>query len=102
MGLRTNGLTLLASKAQALAQAGRLEEATTALAQAQREFAAYQERFAEPVLLLAEAVLAHARGDDASHTVKILSSAADAATAQGGLGVARRVRATAERLGHRI
>jgi hypothetical protein len=34
MGLRTNGMTLLASRAQALAQAGRVEEATASLAAA--------------------------------------------------------------------
>ena len=102
MGLRTNGLTLLASRAQALAQAGRLDEATTALALAQQELATYQERYAEPTLLLADAVLRHAGADDPSEVAKCFAAAADVATALGGHGMARRVRATAEELGYRI
>ena len=56
MGLRTNGLTLLASRAQALAQAGRVDDATSAVDDARRELATYRERYAESALLLAEAV----------------------------------------------
>ncbi|HEV3494844.1 MAG TPA: AAA family ATPase, partial [Actinomycetes bacterium] len=102
MGLRTNGVTLLASKAQALAQAGRVEDAETALAEAQRELAAYQERCGAATLLLAEAIVRHARGDDASDVAKTLSAAVDVATAQGGHGIARRVRTAAQELGYSI
>jgi tetratricopeptide (TPR) repeat protein len=102
MGLRTNGVTLVANKALALAHAGRVEEAETALAVARREFDTYQERYAEPTLLLAEAVLRHARGDDPSDVAKVLSSAVDVATAQGGHGIARRVRTAAQELGYSI
>jgi hypothetical protein len=100
MGLRTNGVTVLASRAMALAQAGRLDEATRSLADASGELASYQERYAEPTVLLADAVLRHARGDDAAEVVKVLAEAAGVATSQGGLRVAARVRATAERLGY--
>jgi hypothetical protein len=102
MGLRTNGVTMLASRAQALAQAGRLEEATSSLAGAQRELATYRERYAEPTLLLAEAVLRHARGDPPAEVAKALAGAAERAAAQGGHAMAARARTTADRLGYRI
>jgi tetratricopeptide (TPR) repeat protein len=100
MGLRTNGVNLLASKAQALAEAGRVEEAATALADARRELTTYRERHGEPLLLLAEAVLRHARSDDPSEVARAFSAAADLATTQGSNAITRRVRATAERLGY--
>jgi DNA-binding SARP family transcriptional activator/tetratricopeptide (TPR) repeat protein len=100
MGLRTNGVTLLASRTQALAQAGRLEAATASLAEARRELATYQERYAEPTLLLAEAVLRHARGDDPAAVAEAFSQAADLATAQGARAISARVRNTASGLGY--
>lgn len=102
MGLRTDGVTLLASRAMALAEAGRLDEATTSLQEARGELDAYQERHAEPTLVLADAVLRHARGDDPAEVGKTLAEAVDVASAQGGMGMAARVRATAERLGYVI
>jgi len=99
MGLRTNGVTLLASRAHALAEAGRLEEAEASLDDARRELETYNERYAEPTLLLADAVLRHARGDDPAKVAKVLAEAAGMATAQGGHAMAARIRATAERLG---
>jgi tetratricopeptide (TPR) repeat protein len=99
MGLRTNGVTLLASRAMAVTQAGRLDEAAATLEQAQRELDTYQERYAEPTLLLAVAMLLHARGADEAEVTKALTEALDLATAQGGMGVAARIRADAERLG---
>jgi DNA-binding SARP family transcriptional activator len=100
MGLRTNGVTLLASRAQALAQAGRVEAAATSLAEAQAELATYREMYAEPALLLAEAVLGHARGDDPGEVGKVFAAAAEVATTQGGHAIAARVRATAGGLGY--
>lgn len=100
IGLRTNGVTLLASRTQALAQAGRLEAAAESLADAQKELATYQERYAEPVLLLAEAVLRHARAEDAAAVRDILLRSAELATAQGGQAIATRVRRTASELGY--
>jgi tetratricopeptide (TPR) repeat protein len=102
VGLRVNGVTLLASRAQALAQAGRLDDAVAALADAQRELAAYDERYAEPALLLAEAVVLDAQGEDRVRVSEVLAHAAQLATAQGGHGIARRVRTTAEALAYRI
>jgi tetratricopeptide (TPR) repeat protein len=98
MGLRTNGVTLLASRAQALAQAGRLEEAAASLADGLRELETYNERYAEPTLLLADAVLRHARGDEPAEVAKVLAEAAGVAGAQGGHAMAARIQATAERL----
>ncbi|MDQ4069943.1 MAG: AAA family ATPase [Actinomycetota bacterium] len=102
VGLRVNGVTLLASRAQALAQAGRLEAAAGAMADAQRELATYGERYAEPALLLAEAVFRHAQGEDRDEVAKVFVQAAELATAQGGHGIARRIHRTAEGLGYRI
>lgn len=70
MGLRTNGLTLLSSRAQDLAQAGRLDEAAAALEDATLERATYRERYAEPALLLVEAVVRHARGEGTGDVAK--------------------------------
>ena len=102
MGLRTNGVTLLASRAQALAQAGRLEEAAASLEDARQELETYNERYAEPTLLLADAVLRHARGEDAADVAKVLSEAAALAGAQGGHAIVARIRATADRLGYAL
>jgi DNA-binding SARP family transcriptional activator len=102
MGLRTNGLTLLSSRAQALAQDGRLDEAEAAIADARREFATFKELFAEPALLLAEAVLAAVRGDDPDDVAKRLAGAADVAGAQGAQAVVARIRVTAEALGYAL
>jgi DNA-binding SARP family transcriptional activator len=102
MGLRTNGVTLLASRAQALAQAGRLEEAAAALDAGRRELTTYKERYAEPTLLLADAVVRHARGDEPAEVAKVLAEAAGVAGTQGGHAMAARIRATAERLGYSV
>jgi tetratricopeptide (TPR) repeat protein len=102
MGLRTNGVTLLASRAQALAQVGRLEEAAAALDDGQRELATYKERYAEPTLLLADAVLRHARGDEPAEVAKVLAEGAAVAGAQGGHAMAARIRAAGQRLGHSV
>jgi ATP/maltotriose-dependent transcriptional regulator MalT len=99
MGLRTNGLTALASRAQALAQAGRLDEAAAAVDVARRELATYRERHAEPAVLLADAVLRHRRGDSPDAVQAVLTEALAAATEMGAEAVAARVRRTAEELG---
>ena len=99
MGLRTNGVTLLASKAQALAQAGRLDEAEAAVAEAEQVFRTTGERYAEPTLLLAQAVIGHGRGTGASEVAGLLRRAVEVATAGGGGAVARRMEREAARLG---
>ncbi len=99
MGQRTNGVTLLSARAQGLAEAGRLDEATAALAEARRELAVYRELYAEPLLLLADAVLRHARAEAPAEVAAVMQQAVDVATAQGSMAVVRRVRRTAERHG---
>jgi tetratricopeptide (TPR) repeat protein len=99
MGLRTNGVTLLASRAQALAHGGRIGAAEAALAEAEGELRATGERFTEPAVLLAEAVLRHARREDTREVAAVLRRAAAAAVAGGARGIERRVRSTAEQLG---
>jgi DNA-binding SARP family transcriptional activator len=97
-GTHTNGVAQLAWRTQALATAGRVDEALASLDDAHRELARYRERYAEPSLLVAEATVQHAQGDAdaARHTIK---RAADLADEQGSHGVARGIRATADRLG---
>ena len=102
MGLRTNGVTLVASRAQALAEAGRLQEAAASLDDGRRELATYKERYAEPSLLLADAVLRHARGDEPAEVAKVLAEAAGLAASQGGHAIVARIRARAERLGYSV
>jgi DNA-binding SARP family transcriptional activator/tetratricopeptide (TPR) repeat protein len=98
MGLRTNGVTLLSSRAQGLAEAGRLPEAETSLADARREFERYSETFAEPTLLMAEAAVHHARGEtDAARAA--LDRAVERAEAIGGVAIAAGIRTTGGRLG---
>ncbi|HEX6870397.1 MAG TPA: AAA family ATPase, partial [Micromonosporaceae bacterium] len=63
-GLRANGATWLASCALALARADRLNEAADLLARARTELTGYGDHFAESTVLLAEAALLAARGED--------------------------------------
>jgi hypothetical protein len=95
---RTGVALLLATQASGLARAGRLDGATAALAEAQREFDSTGEQFTEPLVIEAEAVVAHARGDDVA-AASLLERAAAAATGQGAHGLARRVERTARELG---
>ena len=99
MGLRTNRTTWLAGRAEALAAAGRAEEAAVALADAEAAMEADGERYGHPLVLAAEAAVRAARGEDPTAVEAVLRQALDVAVAQGGLGVARRIRATAARLG---
>ncbi|HJV08905.1 MAG TPA: hypothetical protein VJ653_04465, partial [Acidimicrobiales bacterium] len=102
MGLRTNGVTLLASRSLALTQAGRLDEASASLADACRELETYQELYAEPAMLLADAVLCHARGDDPAEVAKAFDEGIEVAAAQGSMAIVARIRATAEELGYAL
>jgi DNA-binding SARP family transcriptional activator/tetratricopeptide (TPR) repeat protein len=97
-GQRTNGVTVLAARAQGLAAAGRVEQAAGALDAGRRELEIYGEHFAEPALLIAEATLHHARGDR-DPTMGALDRAMAIATAQGAHGVGRRVQTVAVDLG---
>ncbi|MFP5319854.1 MAG: hypothetical protein ACLGI2_16370 [Acidimicrobiia bacterium] len=57
------------------------------------------ERYAEPTLLLAEAVIRHGRGADAGEVAALLRRAVAVATAGGGVAIARRMDREADRLG---
>ncbi len=97
-GMQTNGLTFLSSRAQALAQVGRLGEAAETLADARRQLNLTDERFAEPTLLLAEAVYAHATGniDDAAER---FAAAAALASRQGSFAIAAHIQRSAHTRG---
>jgi len=98
VGTRTNGVTQLSCRTQGLAEAGRVDEATVSLDETRHELARYRELYAEPSLLMAEATVHRARGDDdlARDTIR---RAVDLATKQGSHGIGAGIRATAVRLG---
>jgi DNA-binding SARP family transcriptional activator/tetratricopeptide (TPR) repeat protein len=96
VGLRTNGSTWLACKAHGLAAVGRLDDAKAAVAEAWHELEAYRDLYAESTILLAEAALLHASGDDATNA---LQRAVDVAVAQGSHAVAARAAREAEAMG---
>jgi DNA-binding SARP family transcriptional activator len=98
-GGRTGTAVYRASKVAGLVEAGRLDAAAEALVEAQRELATTRERFAEPLVLEAEARLRHARGDDPAEVAALLDRARLLATEQGARAVAARIAATADRLG---
>jgi hypothetical protein len=70
-----------------------------AVAAAYRELETYGERFAEPLVLEADARMRHARGDDPAEVAAVLAHAIALAGEQGAHGIAGRVAATAQRLG---
>lgn len=99
MGLRTNAPTWLGSRAHGLALAGRVDEAEASLVEAQHVLHAYRDDYATSTVLLAEAVVRHARGDDAVEVVACLREAVEVATTQGSPAMAERVRRDAAGLG---
>jgi DNA-binding SARP family transcriptional activator len=98
-GGRTGTAVYRASKVAGLVEAGRLDAAAAALVEAQHELATTRERFAEPLVIEAEARLRHARGDDPVEVTALLERARLLATDQGARAVAARIAATADRLG---
>jgi hypothetical protein len=74
-----------------LAAAGRLDEAEPALRAARRELDLYDERFAEPLVLEAEARVRHARGEDPEAVAAVFAGAAALAHDQAAHGIAGRV-----------
>jgi DNA-binding SARP family transcriptional activator len=98
-GGRIGMVLYLASRTAGLAAAGRLDDAADALAATYRELERFGERFAEPLVLEADARVRVARGDDPAEARALLARAADLAHAQGAHAVARRVEANATRLG---
>jgi DNA-binding SARP family transcriptional activator len=87
-GIRTNGTQLLSWKARALARAGRVAEARAALESARTELATYQELFAEPQVLISEAVVEAASGAAPAAVEAALVRAEEAAERQGAHAVA--------------
>ncbi len=98
-GGRTGMAIYRATRVVGLVEAGRLDEAAKALAEAEAEIEAYGERFAEPLVIEADARLRQARGEDPDTVAALFGRAVALATEQGGHAVASRVAATAARLG---
>jgi DNA-binding SARP family transcriptional activator/tetratricopeptide (TPR) repeat protein len=98
-GSRTGMVMYEAARAAGLTEVGRLDAAAEAVARTRRELEVYGERFAEALVLEADARLRLARGDDPSEATDLLARAVALATAQGSHAIARRVAATADRLG---
>jgi hypothetical protein len=98
-GGRTGVVGYKAARATGLAAAGRVDAAPDAVVAAYRELETYGERFAEPLVLEADASMRHARGDDPAEVAGVFAAAIALAGEQGSHGIARRVTATARRLG---
>jgi DNA-binding SARP family transcriptional activator len=97
-GARAGVAVYRAAHAAGLAAAGRLDEADGLLAQARRLLDADGERFAEPLVLEAAAIVVHARDGGKPQVAELLEQAAALAARQGSFAVARRIEATATRL----
>ena len=98
-GGRTGVVVYKAARAAGLAAAGRIDAAVDAVAAAYRELEVYGERFAEPLVLEADASLRHARSDDPAEVAGVMTAAIALAAEQGSHAIARRIAATAQRLG---
>jgi hypothetical protein len=98
-GGRTGVVVYRAARAAGLAAAGRIDAAVDAVSAAYRELETYGERFAEPLVLEADASMRHARGDDPADVTGVLAAAIALAAEQGSHAIARRITATARHLG---
>ena len=99
VGGRTGVGLYRAILAGGLAAAGRLAEAEPALRAARRELDLYDERFAEPLVLEAEARVRHARGDDPEAVAGVFAEAIALAEGQGAHGIAGRLRRSVDEIG---
>jgi DNA-binding SARP family transcriptional activator len=97
-GGRTGVAVFRAARAAGLAEALHLDLASAAVASAYRELSTYGERFAEPLVLEADARFRHARGDDPVAVRDLFERARDLAAAQGSLAVADRITARMSRV----
>ena len=95
-GGRTGVVVYKAARAAGLAGAGRLDAAAKAVTSAYKELDTYGERFAEPLVLEADARFRHAAGETGAEA--LLVRATELATAGGAHAIARRIQATAARL----
>jgi DNA-binding SARP family transcriptional activator len=98
-GGRTGVVVYKAARAAGLVAAGRIDAAVDAVAAAYRELEVYGERFAEPLVLEADASLRHARGDDPAEVTGVMAAAIALAAEQGSHAIALRIAATAQHLG---
>jgi hypothetical protein len=89
IGGRSGMSTFEASLAVHVAGHGRVEDAARLVGNARRELDTYGERWNEPIVLMAEAVVASA-GGDAAAAEDLLARAADCATGQGAHALAER------------
>ena len=101
VGGRSGMSTFEATLALNVAEQGRVDDAARLVGNARTELDTYGERWNEPVVLLAEAVVAAARGDR-DGAGACLARAADVATGQGAHTVAARAAAVAADLGLEI
>jgi tetratricopeptide (TPR) repeat protein len=97
IGTRTSLGNYLSAAGVGLLRLGRVDEAATVIGDARRELETYQERWPEPVILVAEAELAHARGEH-ERARRLLDQAEAVATEQGSHGIARRAERTREKM----
>jgi hypothetical protein len=97
VGGRSALSTFEASLAIHVAAAGRVEDATRLVTAARAELETYNERWNEPIVLLAEAGVAAAAGD-AERAEELFACAADAAVGQGAHALAERARTAAAEL----
>ncbi len=98
IGGRSAVATFEASLAMNVARRGRLADAQARVAAARTELDTYRELWNEPIVLIAEGVVAHAAGDLGAAADR-LGRAVERATAQGSHGLARRALDVAAELG---
>jgi DNA-binding SARP family transcriptional activator len=98
IGARSGLSGFEASLALNLADRGEVNVAIAHVTAARAELERYGERWNEPLVLIAEAVVAF-RGDDPAAAAMHLAQAVDCATGQGAAGIAERARAVAKDLG---
>jgi hypothetical protein len=95
IGGRSALATFEASLALHVAAHGRLDDAARLVRSARDELETYDERWNEPIVLLAEATVAAAEGDDEG-AAELFALAADVATSQGAHALARRAETAAK------
>lgn len=101
-GIRTNYGAFVAIQAMGEAMLGQPDEAQRTLDSARAELASHGEQWPRPLIHEADAVLASVRSEPRSRVEQLLEAAADEAVSQGSLGILRRLRRTAERLGVQV
>ncbi|MGV3759699.1 MAG: ATP-binding protein, partial [Actinomycetota bacterium] len=98
-GIRTNYGAFVAIQAIGEAMLGELDTARATIERAEEEVRSHGEQWPRPIITEARAVLAAMDGGPPAQVARLLQQAADEAVAQGSIGILRRLRRTAERLG---